>query len=228
MPAKNVLVCKNVWKVFNKGTETEQTVLRDVSFSVKEGELVCLLGASGSGKSTLLNIIGALDKPTKGTVMVDGSDIGEMSERQLAYLRGKKIGFVFQTFNLVPSLTALQNVELPMIFRGMGKDERLARARELLTEVGLEKKFHQMPNKLSGGERQRVSIARSLANNPAIILADEPTGNLDSKSAAHIIEILKKLNKLGRTIFIITHDLGIAAQMRRKLRIVDGVIHQER
>lgn len=220
----SVIKCENVWKIFNQGEPSEVQALRGVNLEVKDGEMVGIMGASGSGKSTLLNLLGALDKPTKGRILIDGQNIANMDENHLALLRRKKIGFVFQSYNLINSLTALQNVELPMIFDGKSQKEREKRAKDLLTEVGLEKRIGTRPNKLSGGENQRVAIARALANNPAVILADEPTGNLDSKSGKNILEILKKLNKDNRTIVIITHDQKIAKQAKRIVRIADGKI----
>jgi putative ABC transport system ATP-binding protein len=220
----NVIKCENVWKIYNPGLPSEVQALRGVNLEVKNGEMVGIMGASGSGKSTLLNLLGALDKPTRGKIFIDGQNIANLNENHLTLLRRKKIGFVFQSYNLIGGLTALQNVELPMIFNGTSLRDRQIKAKELLTEVGLEKRMNQVPNKLSGGENQRVSIARALANNPAVVLADEPTGNLDSKSGRIIIEIFKKLNKDGRTIVIITHDQKIARQTKRIVRISDGKI----
>jgi len=191
----SVIKCENVWKIYNPGEPSEVQALRGVNLEVKNGEMVGIMGASGSGKSTLLNQLGALDKPTKGKIFIDGQNIANMDENHLALLRRKKIGFVFQSYNLINSLTALQNVELPMIFDGKSPKERERKAKDLLTEVGLEKRMNTRPSKLSGGENQRVAIARALANDPAVLLADEPTGNLDSKSGKIIIEILKKLNE---------------------------------
>jgi len=221
---QSVIKCENVWKIFNAGQPSEVQALRGVNLEVKNGEMVGIMGASGSGKSTLLNLLGALDKPTKGKILIDGQNIANMNENHLALLRRKKIGFVFQSYNLINSFTALQNVELPMVFNGKTQKERMKKAEELLVQVGLEKRMNQRPNKLSGGENQRVAIARALANDPAVILADEPTGNLDSKSGKIIIEILKKLNKANRTIVIITHDSKIAKQTKRIVRISDGKI----
>jgi putative ABC transport system ATP-binding protein len=220
----SVIKCENVWKIYNPGEPSEVQALRGVNLEVKNGEMVGIMGASGSGKSTLLNQLGALDKPTKGKIFIDGQNIANMDENHLALLRRKKIGFVFQSYNLINSLTALQNVELPMIFDGKSPKERERKAKDLLTEVGLEKRMNTRPSKLSGGENQRVAIARALANDPAVLLADEPTGNLDSKSGKIIIEILKKLNKDNKTIVIITHDARIARQTKRIVRISDGRI----
>jgi len=220
----NVIVCRNVWKVFNEGTPAEVNALRGVNLKIKSGELVSIMGASGSGKSTLLNCIGLLDKPTRGKCIVDGKNTSKLSEDQLASWRRDRIGFVFQFFNLIPTLTALQNVELPMVFKGMPRNERITKAKNLLKNVGLERRMNSRPSQLSGGETQRVAICRALANDPSFILADEPTGNLDSKSGKGVMEILKKLNEEGRTIVVVTHDANIARQTNRIIRIADGKI----
>jgi putative ABC transport system ATP-binding protein len=222
-----VISCKNVWKIYNQNTPAEVQALRGVNLDIKKGEMVGIIGSSGSGKSTLLNIIGALDKPTKGKIFIDGEDIQNMNENQLADLRRKKIGFVFQFFNLIGSLTSLQNVELPMIFNGMPQSQRRKRAKELLTEMDLGDKISQRPTQLSGGQTQRVAVARALANDPPVILADEPTGNLDSKSGQNIIEIFKKLNKDNRTIIIVTHDSHIAKEAGKIVRVSDGKVVEE-
>lgn len=218
----DVIRCENVWKIYNQGLPSEVQALRGINLKVKPGEFLGIIGASGSGKSTLLNQIGALDKPTKGFIYIDGQNIQHMNENHLAILRRKKIGFVFQSFNLIGSLTSLQNVELPMIFNGMSGAERKKRAKGLLESVGLAQRTDARPSQLSGGQNQRVAIARSLANNPALLLADEPTGNLDTASGKIIIDIFKKLNKDGRTIVIITHDPHIAKETKRIVRITDG------
>jgi putative ABC transport system ATP-binding protein len=219
--------CENVWKIYKQGTAAEVQALRGVDFKIKQGEMVGIIGSSGSGKSTLLNLIGALDKPTKGKIFIDGIDIEKMNESKLATLRREKIGFVFQFFNLIGSLTALQNVELPMIFQGMPHKRRIKRAKELLSDVGLSDQINQRPSELSGGQTQRVAIARALANDPPVILADEPTGNLDSKSGELILEIFKKLNKDKRTIIIVTHDAKIAQRTARIIRVSDGKVMEE-
>ena len=221
---ETIVKCIDVWKIYNPGLPSEFDALRGLNLSIKKGELVSIMGASGSGKSTLLNLIGGLDKPTKGKVIIDSHDLSKMDENEMAVLRRNKIGFVFKSFNLINSFTAMQNVELPMIFNGIEIEGRKEKARKILTEVGLEKKLENKSTKLSGGETQRVSIARALANDPQIILADEPTGNLDSKSGKHIMEILKKLNKDGRTIIVVTHDIKIAKQTKRIIRIADGKV----
>ena len=221
---ETIVKCIDVWKIYNPGLPSEFDALRGLNLSIKKGELVSIMGASGSGKSTLLNLIGGLDNPAKGKVIIDSHDLSKMDENEMAVLRRNKIGFVFQSFNLINSFTAMQNVELPMIFNGIEIEGRKEKARKILTEVGLEKKLENKSTKLSGGETQRVSIARALANDPQIILADEPTGNLDSKSGKHIMEILKKLNKDGRTIIVVTHDIKIAKQTKRIIRIADGKV----
>lgn len=227
MANNDVVLCKDVWKIYNQGMPNEVQALRGVNLKIKRGEMLGIIGASGSGKSTLLNLIGALDKPTKGKIFIDGQDIQHMNENHLADLRRRKIGFVFQFFNLIGSLSSLQNVELPMIFNGMSQTARRKRARELLIHMDLADKISQRPSQLSGGQTQRVAIARALANNPPIILADEPTGNLDSKSGQNIIEIFKKLNKDNRTIIIVTHDSHIAKEAGKIVRVSDGKVMEE-
>ncbi len=198
--------------------------VRNASLTIRKGEFIAIVGPSGSGKSTLMNLIGALDLATKGRIFLEGKDIEHLEESELAVIRGNKIGFVFQTFNLIPTLTALENVTLPMVFQGFSKEERIERATELLKDVGLEERMKHLPGELSGGERQRVAIARALANNPDVILADEPTGNLDSKTGKHILEILKDLNKKGKTIIIVTHNLEMARKVDKIIKIKDGKI----
>jgi len=220
-----VIKLENVVKIYRLG-KVEVPALRGVSLDIPRGEYVSIMGPSGSGKSTLMNLIGALDRPTSGRVYIDGVDIGRLSDDQLALLRRKKVGFVFQQFNLINKLTALENVALPMWFAGISRNRRLRRAKELLELVGLGDRLHHKPAELSGGERQRVAIARALANDPEIILADEPTGNLDTASGMVVIELLEELNRLGKTLVIVTHDpeFGRRARMRVKLR--DGVVQE--
>jgi len=207
---------------------TVVNALRGLSLSIESGEIVAIMGPSGSGKSTLMHILGALDTPTGGTASLEGHDLQGLSENELVTLRGKKVGFVFQTFNLIQALTAQQNVELPMIFLGVKKSARSERARALLDKVGLGERVAHRPNELSGGERQRVAIARALANDPEIILADEPTGNLDSETGATILELLKRLSvEEGKTMILITHDPDAAAIAHRIVRLRDGRVVQE-
>jgi putative ABC transport system ATP-binding protein len=207
---------------------TVVNALRGLSLSIESGEIVAIMGPSGSGKSTLMHILGALDTPTGGTASLEGHDLQKLSENELVTLRGKKVGFVFQTFNLIQALTAQQNVELPMIFLGVKKSARSERARALLVKVGLGERIAHRPNELSGGERQRVAIARALANDPEILLADEPTGNLDSETGATILELLKRLSvEEGKTMILITHDPDAAAIAHRIVRLRDGRVVQE-
>lgn len=219
-----IIECRGIWKIYNEGTPAEVRALQDVSIKIGKGEFVAIQGPSGSGKSTLLHAIGCLDTPTRGKVLIDGQDISKMSQNELALIRRKKIGFVFQFFNVIPSLTALQNVELPMVFNNIGEEKRKRKARQLLEKVGLGKRVDHKPSELSGGETQRVAIARAMANDPVLVLADEPTGNLDSKSGKEIIDIFTKLNKEGRTVAVITHDSYIARYAKRKISIKDGMI----
>jgi len=224
MKSPAVVECTKLYKTYNAGTPAQVNALCDINLSIREGEFVAVQGASGSGKSTLLNCIGCLDVPTSGSVCIDGQDVSKLSEDGLALVRRKKVGFVFQTFNIIPSLTALQNVELPMVFAGMPAAERARKAVETLEKVGLGGRMGHKPNELSGGEVQRVAIARALVNDPKLILADEPTGNLDSKTSAEVIEVLRKLNSEGRTIVMITHDANIAAHAERQIYLKDGKI----
>jgi putative ABC transport system ATP-binding protein len=199
-------------------------VLNHVSLEIKKNEFIAIVGPSGSGKSTLMNLIGLLDTPTSGKIFLEGKDVSHLDESKLAEIRNRKIGFVFQTFNLIPRTSALANVELPLIYAGIPDEERKRRSLEMLTQMGLEKRIDHFPNQLSGGEQQRVAIARALINRPSLILADEPTGNLDSKTGAQILEIFKKLHKEGNTIVLITHDLEIARAAKRIIKIYDGQI----
>lgn len=219
---KVVIKLDNVWKIY-KMDKVEVPALSGLSLDVYEGEFVAVLGKSGSGKSTSLNMIGCLDLPTKGKIFLDGRDISTLDEDELAKIRGKKIGFIFQTFNLIPSLTALENVMLPMIFQSIDKKTRVEKAKKLLEQVGLKDRMNHKQSELSGGERQRVAIARALINDPEIILADEPTGNLDSKTGNEILNILVDLhNKYKRTVIMITHDKSIASHAERIIYLADG------
>lgn len=220
----DVVRCDNVWKTFNQGTTAEVNALQGVDLKIEKGDFISIMGPSGSGKSTLLNCISSLDKPTKGKIFIDGEDISQYDENELASFRRNKIGFVFQFFNLIPGLTTLQNVELPMIFKGIPEAERKKRAEDLLKKVELEKRMDSKPSQLSGGESQRVAIARALANDPVVIFADEPTGNLDSKSGKNVMEILKKLNEDNKTIVIITHDQNIANETNKIIKMCDGKV----
>ena len=218
-----IITVDNVNKTYKNGS-LELQVLKNISFKVDKGEFLAIMGSSGSGKSTMMNILGCLDNQYEGKYILDGIDISKSTENELSEIRNKKIGFIFQSFNLLPRLTALENVELPLVYSSVPKEERHKRANELLEMVGLKERIHHRPNELSGGQRQRVAIARALANNPSIILADEPTGNLDSKSEEEIIEILQKLNKMGKTIVIVTHEPSIGEIAERKIVFKDGEI----
>ena len=198
--------------------------LDGVSVKIKKGDFVVIIGPSGSGKSTMMNMVGALDLPTKGEIYLDEQDIAHLDESDLAQIRGNKIGFVFQTFNLIPTLTTIENIALPMIFHGIEKHERLERAEKILENVKLEHRKNHFPNELSGGERQRVAIGRALANDPEVILADEPTGNLDTKTGAEIMKLFGELNEKGKTIILVTHDLNLLKHSKKTLKIQDGKI----
>ena len=215
---------RNIHKIYYLGGE-EVRANDDINLTIHRGEFVAIVGKSGSGKSTLMNIIGALDVPTDGEYLLGGEDVGVMSDRQLAHIRNKMIGFIFQQYNLLPKLNLLENVELPLLYAGVGSGERRERAMASLKNVGLEEKWRNMPNQLSGGQQQRVSIARALAGSPSLILADEPTGALDSKTSRDVLNFLKQLNEEGNTIVMITHDNSIAMEARRVVRITDGQIN---
>lgn len=223
--SKEILSMKNIVKAYEMGEETN-TVLKGINLTVNEGEFLAVLGPSGSGKSTLMNIIGCLDVPTSGEYILSGRDISGLSEKELARVRSEKIGFIFQSFYLLSKLNVEQNVELPLIYAGVNRDERIARAEDKLARVGLTDRIKYMPKQLSGGQQQRVAIARALVTNPTIILADEPTGALDQKNGAQIMELFKELNDEGKTIIMITHDEKIAAKAKRIVRILDGEISE--
>ena len=215
---------KDIYKVYQMGDE-EVRASDGISLTIEKGEFVAIVGKSGSGKSTLMNIIGALDVPTEGEYLLDGQDVSDMTDNQLAQIRNTMIGFVFQQYNLLPKLNLLENVELPLLYAGMDAWERRVRAMESLERVGLKEKWRNFPKQLSGGQQQRVSIARALAGNPSLILADEPTGALDSKTGREVLDFLKKLNREGNTIVMITHDSSIALEAERVVRIIDGRIN---
>jgi len=218
---------KNITKVYrSSGVETK--VLKDISFSINEGEFVSIIGPSGSGKSTLMHILGCLDTPTSGQYFFEGKDVSQFSDDELADIRKKKIGFVFQSFNLLPRATVLRNVELPLIYANVPREKRQELAKKSLISAGLdERSFHHLSNQLSGGEMQRVAIARALVNNPSLILADEPTGNLDSKTGEVVLETFQNLNKQGKTIILITHEKYIAEKATRKISLKDGEIIED-
>ncbi len=217
---------QDICKVYNPG-ENEVRALDHVSVQIHEKEFVAIIGQSGSGKSTLMNMLGCLDVPTSGTYMLHGKDVSHMSDDELSDIRNQEIGFIFQGFNLIQNLTALENVELPLIYRGGSKKDRMELAKEALKKVGLENRMDHKPSEMSGGQQQRVAIARAIAQAPPIILADEPTGNLDSGSSKEIMGILRELHEEGRTVIIITHDNEIAAQAKRVIKIMDGRIESD-
>lgn len=217
---------KNLTKTYNIGKMSIE-ILKGIDLTVNEGEYVSIMGPSGSGKSTFLNIIGCLDRLTTGTYTLDGKNIENLNDNELSEIRCKKVGFVFQSYNLLPKLNAIENVELPAKYLGMDRNKRKERAEELLRLVGLEDRMHHLPNELSGGQKQRVAIARALINDPKIIFADEPTGNLDSKSTEEILEIFKKLNDKGVTILMVTHEEDVARHTKRIVRLKDGIIQSD-
>jgi putative ABC transport system ATP-binding protein len=228
IPTTSVISLKDVHKIYSSG-ETEVHALRGVSLEVKRGEFVAVMGPSGSGKSTMMNLIGCLDRPSSGTYILDGVDVSTMSKNQRADTRNTKIGFVFQSFNLIPRTNALANVELPLIYAGVPPRERHERARVALASVGLAQKEHSLPSQLSGGQQQRVALARALASNPALILADEPTGALDTKTADEVMKIFRQLNEeRNMTIVLVTHEPDIAVHAKRLVRFRDGEIQEDR
>lgn len=217
---------RDMCKIYNPG-ENEVRALDHVSLEIQKGEFVAIIGHSGSGKSTLMNMLGCLDIPTSGEYYLNGKDVSEMGDNQLSEIRNEEIGFIFQGFNLIANLTAIENVELPLIYRGIGRSERHKLALEALKMVGLEQRMHHKPAEMSGGQQQRVAIARAIAAKPPVILADEPTGNLDSASTKEIMEILRGLHDSGRSVILITHDNDIANQAKRVVRILDGKIMED-
>lgn len=220
------ILLSNVTKIYRLGGETVHA-LAGLTLTIRPGEFTAIMGPSGSGKSTLMNILGCLDRPTSGSYMLDGQEVATLNDDQLATTRNKKIGFVFQSFNLLPRMSTLQNVALPMVYAGVAKKERIERAKQVLKMVGLEDRMNHQPNELSGGQRQRVAIARSLVNDPTIIMADEPTGNLDTKSGDEVMAIFSKLNSQGRTIILVTHEPDIAQHAGRIVHVRDGLIERE-
>jgi putative ABC transport system ATP-binding protein len=222
-----MLAIEGVTKSYGSGDIAVQA-LRGIDLRIDRGDFVAIMGASGSGKSTLMNVVGCLDVPTTGSYLLEGIDVGKLDDFQLAFIRNRRIGFVFQSFNLIPRTSAMRNVELPLIYARVPKSERQRRAKEALEAVGLADRTHHGPSELSGGQQQRVAVARAIATNPAIILADEPTGNLDSVSSAEVMQIFCRLNAEGRTIVMITHEDDIAAYAKRVVHLVDGLIASDR
>ncbi len=223
---KTIIKISDIKRSFLLGTEEIQ-VLKGINLEIEKGDYVALMGPSGSGKSTLMNILGCLDTPTSGTYILNNKDVSKLTDNQLAEIRNKEIGFVFQTFNLLPRTTAIDNVALPMIYAGKSKNERTQRAEKVLSQVGLQDRMDHHPNQLSGGQRQRVAVARALVNNPSIILADEPTGNLDTKTSIEIMALFDQIHKKGNTIILVTHEEDIAAHAHRIIRLRDGVIESD-
>lgn len=222
----SLIQLKEIAKIYQMGS-MEVKALQSISLEIKENEYVALMGPSGSGKSTLMNIIGCLDTPSLGEYILNGTDVSGLEDNQLADIRNKEIGFVFQTFNLLPRYSALENVALPLVYAGLGKEEREKRATEVLTQVGLADRMHHKPNELSGGQRQRVAVARAMVNKPSIILADEPTGNLDSKTSVEIMQLFSEIHSLGNTIILVTHEEDIAEHAHRVVRLIDGLVESD-
>lgn len=223
----NVIEIRNIIRDFKLGTETVH-VLKGIDLDIIRGDYIAIMGPSGSGKSTLMNILGCLDTATAGSYILNGKDVSQMSDDELAEIRNTEIGFVFQTFNLLPRTTALENVALPMVYAGASKSQRTERAKQVLTDVGLADRMDHRPNQLSGGQRQRVAVGRALVNKPSIILADEPTGNLDSKTSLEIMVLLDEIHANGNTVIVVTHEEDIAAHAHRVIRLRDGMIESDK
>ncbi|MEO5788029.1 MAG: ABC transporter ATP-binding protein [Gelidibacter sp.] len=222
----NVIHIRNIVRNFQLGSETVY-VLKGIDLDIERGDYVAIMGPSGSGKSTLMNLLGCLDTPTSGQYILNNKDVSKLSDDELAEIRNKEIGFVFQTFNLLPRTTALDNVALPMIYAGASKADRNARATQVLTDVGLADRIHHKPNELSGGQRQRVAVGRALVNKPSIILADEPTGNLDSKTSLEILQLFDDIHNAGNTVIVVTHEEDVAKRAARVIRLRDGMIESD-
>ena len=219
---------KDVYKIYSEGPESEVRALDGVSLEIERGEFVAVVGQSGSGKSTMMNVLGCLDIPTHGEYYLDGTDVRELSDKELSHIRNKQIGFIFQQYNLIQNLNVLENVELPLIYQGINADDRREMALEALERVGLSSRIKHRPSEMSGGQQQRVAIARAISTHPPIIMADEPTGALDSHTGKEVLGFLQQLNKEGSTVILITHDNGIAATARRCVRLADGKIVEDR
>lgn len=222
----SLIQLKEIAKIYQMGT-LEVKALQNITLDIKKNEYVALMGPSGSGKSTLMNILGCLDTPSKGDYILNNTDVSHLEDNQLAEIRNKEIGFVFQTFNLLPRYTALENVALPLIYAGENKESREARAIEVLTQVGLADRMYHKPNELSGGQRQRVAVARAMVNRPSIILADEPTGNLDSTTSVEIMQLFSEIHSLGNTVILVTHEADIAKHAHRIVRLIDGLVDSD-
>ena len=226
--AKNLVELRDVYKIYGEGRESEVRALDGVSLTIGKGEFVAVVGQSGSGKSTMMNVLGCLDIPTRGTYLLGGTDVRELTDKELSHIRNKQIGFIFQQYNLIQSLTVLENVELPLIYQGVNADDRREMALAALERVGLAGRIKHHPTEMSGGQQQRVAIARAIAAHPPIIMADEPTGALDSHTGQEVLHFLQQLNREGTTVILITHDNGIAATARRCVRLADGKIVDDR
>ncbi|MBT3438595.1 ABC transporter ATP-binding protein [Candidatus Woesearchaeota archaeon] len=225
MKVESVISLKNVWRSYQMGDSVLHAA-KQINLEIPKGEFIAIVGPSGAGKSTIMNLIGCLDIPTKGKIFLDNKDISKLKESDLSNIRGKKIGFVFQQFNLLPSLSALENVYLPMSFQNTDRTKGIKKAEQLLKKVGMSHRLHHKPSELSGGERQRVSIARSLANSPEIVLADEPTGNLDTKTGKNVMDLLNEIHQTGSTVILITHDLHLVKHAERIIFLKDGIIEK--